>query len=158
MNGRARSTEEIALGLAVAVIGAVFLWASLHIPEGRDLVGPRTVPAVTSGLLVLGGTAIAVQALRGQAGPPAEAGRRLFGIVLPGIALALAFLWLWGALGWTLASLVIAPVFFAIFGARGWRELVLFPACVVAVLYLVFYQLLGLWHGTGWMIERLGLA
>ena len=159
MTAPSRRREESALGLAVAGVGAIFLWQALQIPQGRDLIGPRSLPVVVAVLLGAGGLLISVGSWFGRIAPePAQTEHKLLGIVLPAVAVALAFLWLWSALGWTLASLAAAPVFFFIFGARGWRELVLFPACAVLVLYLVFYQLLGLWHGTGWLIARMGLA
>ena len=158
MSGSYRPVEEVSVGCAVALVGAIFLWASFRIPEVRELVGPRTVPALVSGLLVLGGAAIAVRARAGLAMPATGAEHRFLGIVLPAVGLALLLVWLWGALGWTLANVVVAPIFFAIFGARGRRELLVFPACVIAFLYLVFFQLLGLWHGTGGLVQRLGLS
>lgn len=158
MNDSRHRVEEITVGGAVALIGAIFLWASFRIPEGSDLVGPRSVPALVSSLLVIGGAAITVQVRLGAAKTSADTEHRFLGVVLPGVGLALFFVWLWGAVGWTLASVAVAPVFFAIFGARGLRELVVFPACGIAVLYLVFFQLLGLWHGTGWLIGGLGLS
>ncbi|MBF9034344.1 hypothetical protein HKCCE2091_08840 [Rhodobacterales bacterium HKCCE2091] len=161
MTPAVRRNEEIALGLAIAAVGGVFLWAAYQIPAGRDLVGPRSLPALVAGLLSLGGLAISARAWFGLAAPEtggSETERKLLRVVLPAVAVALAALWLWGAVGWTLASLMVAPVFFGIFGARGWKELVLFPCCAVGLLYLIFYRLLGLWHGTGWLIERLGLS
>lgn len=157
MSLSAPKTEEIALGFAVAVIGAIFLWAGWDIPTGRTMVGPRSVPAIASGLIMFGGFAIALAPMIGRAtGIGVGKPHKVLTIVLPAVALALAALWLWGAVGWTLATLIVAPIFFAIFGARGWRELVLFPLILVSILYLIFYQLLGLWHGTGWLIDRLG--
>lgn len=152
-----RNGEEVALGLVIIGTGAIFLYAGFQIENARGLVGPRSLPLLTSGLIALGGLTIVIRGLFGLSDGKADAEHKLFGIVLPSVALALVFLWLWGALGWTLASLIAAPVFFAVFGARGWKELVLYPASIVAVLYLIFYQFLGLWHGTGWLIERLGL-
>jgi hypothetical protein len=149
--------EETALGLAVAGLGAIFLWSAGDIPPSDSLVGARTVPAIASGLILAGGLAIALRAWV-SAVPGIGSGKpqKFLRIVLPATLLALAFLWLWSAVGWTLASLVIAPAFFAIFGARGWKELLLFPNLVVTLLYLVFYVLLGLWHETGWVLESLG--
>ncbi|RVT81488.1 tripartite tricarboxylate transporter TctB family protein [Rhodobacteraceae bacterium CCMM004] len=152
MSTPARRTEEIALGVALAAVGAVFLWQALLIPQGRDLVGPRSLPVLIAGLFMAGGALVSVRAWTGRIVPaPKATEHKLLGIVLPAAAVALAFLWLWGAVGWTLASLIAAPVFYFIFGARGWRELLLVPAAAVLILYLIFYRLLGLWHGSGWL-------
>jgi hypothetical protein len=159
MTSATRRHEEIALGAGIALLGAVFLWQAFQIPQGRELVGPRSLPVIVAGLLVAGGLLVSLRAWsRRVVLEPGVAEHKFLGIVVPGVAVALAFLWLWSALGWTLASIIVAPVFFFIFGARGWRELVIFPAGAVASLYLVFYELLGLWHGSGWLVERLGLS
>jgi hypothetical protein len=159
MNTVSRRREEMVLGLALAGLGAVFLWQGIAIPTGRDLVGPRFLPVLMASLLILGGALISFKGWFGHIVPePQERDHRLIGIVLPGVATALVFLWLWSAIGWTMASLAVVPAFFFIFGARGWRELILFPGCIILVLYLIFYRLLGLWHGTGWLIERIGLS
>jgi hypothetical protein len=108
---------------------------------------------------MLGGFAIAVTAhLSTEPGIGIGQPQRFVAIVLPAVALALTVLWAWGAVGWTAANLVIGPAFFAIFGARGWKELILFPTALVGFLYHIFYKLLGLWHGTGWLVEALGLS
>ncbi|OAN76283.1 hypothetical protein A8B78_02010 [Jannaschia sp. EhC01] len=138
---------------------AICLWAAWDIPTGRTMVGPRSVPAIAAGFIGLGGLAILLSPLLGRA-PGIGIGKphRVLAIVLPAAVLAMFAVWLWGAVGWTLAALMVAPAFFAIFGARGWRELILFPSALVGILYLIFFQLLGLWHGTGWLIRAMGLS
>ena len=146
--------EEVLLGLGVASLAAVLVWGALAIPEGRSLVGPRFVPLVASAALLAGGLAIAAAPFLGRPpGPGNGAPQRVLDVVLPSAALALAYLWAWSALGWSLASVICAPPLFAIFGARGWKELVLAPLTVVALLYAVFFGLLGLYHQTGWLLD-----
>lgn len=159
MSQSAEKREEFVLGLVLMGFSAICLWAASDIPNGRTVVGPRSVPVIASGFIGLGGLAIMLSPLLGRA-PGIGIGKphRVLGIVVPAAALAMGAVWLWGAVGWTLATLIVGPAFFAIFGARGWRELVLFPSALVGVLYLTFYQLLGLWHGTGWLIRALGLS
>ncbi len=159
MSVSAEKREEIALGLLLMGFSAICLWAAWDIPNGRTLVGPRSVPTISAGFIGLGGFIILLSPLIGRA-PSIGIGtpHRVLGIVLPAAALAMVAVWLWGAVGWTVAALIVAPAFFAIFGARGWRELIFFPCGLVGILYLTFFQLLGLWHGTGWLIRAMGLS
>ena len=55
--------KDVAVALAVVVIGATMLIAALLLPPGsdRDPLGPSTMPAVVGGLLIVGGLALALR-------------------------------------------------------------------------------------------------
>lgn len=152
----ARRAEGAGVGIAVALVGAVFLYAALKVPARGEVVGPGFVPTTTAAFILMGGLWLALSPLTTRrAGPGAGEPHKFFWVVLPAAGLALAYLWLWPALGWLLATLVIVPVFFAVFGARGWRELVLAPLVLVGVLWAIFFWGLNLYNMPGWLIERI---
>ena len=82
-------------------------WTS---PPGAARSAPRFVPLAASGAILAGGLAIAARPLLGlAAGPGAGKPHQFWRIVLPAVALAFAYLWLWGALGWAPATAAAAP-------------------------------------------------
>jgi putative tricarboxylic transport membrane protein len=149
---------DVLVGLFVLLLGAVALWQALVIPLSPlyGQVGPKAVPfVVAGGLIVLGGCLLYV-ALRGgwswaqeDAGAPAN----LRALSLLGAGL-LANLALISFLGFSLAATVQFVLVAAAFGSRRpLRDLVLALVLTLAVWFL-FVEALGVNIGAGLLEEQ----
>lgn len=147
--------------------GAFFLWGALAIPRQPGVLGgPHVVPMTASLLLVVLGLvmlALALRTTRASAEAPAETTAPGAGAQTaaewPGllpvafVAGGLVYVWMIGALGYLPASLIAAPFAFAAFGARGPARTLLGGLVAVGVIYLIFFQTLGLYDPPGRLMD-----
>jgi putative tricarboxylic transport membrane protein len=146
---------DVAAGACVVVLGGVALWQALVIPASPIYaqVGPKLVPFVVAGGLLLLGAGLVYEALRGgwsheledvRDAPPVN--WRAFGLLLAGLA---ANLLLIGPFGFSLAATVQYVLVAAAFGSRRFvRDAVLALVLTLAVWFL-FVEALGVNIGAG---------
>ena len=153
---------DLAAGLFVVALGGLAVWQALAVPTSPIYaqVGPKAVPfAVAAGLLLLG-TGLVVEALRGgwsheleemQDAPPVNL--RAFALLLAGL---LANLLLIGPFGFSLAATAQFMLVAAAFGSRRFvRDAAVALALTLATWFL-FVELLGVNIGAG-VLEGLAL-
>lgn len=150
-----RPWPDLAAGLFVAALGGLAVWQALAIPNSPIYaqVGPKAVPFVVAGGLLLLGAGLAVEALRGgwshgleemQDAPPVN--RRAFALLLAGLA---ANLLLIAPLGFSFAATVQFVLVAAAFGSRRFfRDAAIALALTLATWFL-FVELLGVNIGAG---------
>ncbi len=158
--GTGPSWPDLAAGLFVVVLAALALWQAIVIPNSPIYaqVGPKAVPfVVVGGLLVLGAGLVA-EAWRGgwsheledmRDAPPVNP--RAFALMLAGLA---ANLLLIVPLGFSLAATVQFVLVAAAFGSRRFfRDAAMALALTLAAWFL-FVELLGVNIGAG-VLENL---
>ena len=146
---------DLAAGLFVVVLGGLALWQASVIPTSPIYaqVGPKAVPFVVAGGLLLLGAGLVYQALRGgwsheleevQDAPPVN--WRAFTLLLAGLG---ANLLLIAPLGFSLAATVQFVLVAAAFGSRRFlRDAAIALALTLAV-WFGFVELLGVNIGAG---------
>jgi putative tricarboxylic transport membrane protein len=152
--GGRRSVDRAELGVALLLgaIGALVLFdaARLDVPYSQsDPVGPRTVPFIVAGLLLVCAVALAFNVVRGGHGE-AEEGEDVdltapteWRVVLPLIAAFLANVLLIDVLGWVISG---AMLFWGSSWALGSRHPVRDLVISVALSMATFY---GFYSGLG---------
>jgi putative tricarboxylic transport membrane protein len=143
---------ELGVSLLLGVVGAAVLLdaARLDVPYSQsDPVGPRTVPFLVGGLLLVCAVTLAVNVLRGGRGE-AEEGEDIdltapteWRVVLPLLGAFLANILLIDVLGWVLSG---AMRFFGSSWALGSRHLVRDAVISVTLALVTFY---GFYVGLG---------
>jgi putative tricarboxylic transport membrane protein len=149
---RLAGRSELGVALLLGVVGVVVLVdaAGLHAPYSQsDPVGPRTVPFVVAGLLLVCAVALAVDVLRGGHGE-AEEGEDVdltapteWRVVLPLIAAFVANVLLIDVLGWVISG---ALLFWGSSWALGSRHAVRDAVLSLALSLATFY---GFYVGLG---------
>ena len=146
-----------AVGLTLAGLGIAATIGSLLIGEGlgSGSWGPRMVPLLAAATVLAAGLAEMATAARvapaiaeGTAPPTdADAGDRRLAFGL--FAVALAYAWLMGRIGYMASTALAAPAAFALYGLR--RPAVLLAAAILCplVLHLVFFRLLAAFPPRG---------
>lgn len=146
---------DLAAGLCVAALGGLALWQALAIPVSPIYaqVGPKAVPFLVAGGLLLLGAGLVYEALRGgwshgleevrDAPPP---NRRAFGLLLAGLA---ANLLLIGPLGFSLAATVQYVLVAAAFGSRRFLRDAAVALALTLAAWFLFVELLGVNIGAG---------
>ncbi len=146
---------DLGAALAVLGLGGVTVWQTLAIPASPlyAQVGPKLVPWLVAGALLLLGAGLTAQALRGGwsrdlpevAGAP-PANLRALGLLLAGLLANVALI---GPFGFTVAATAQFALVAAAFGSRS-HLLNLFIAFAVALgAYTLFVKLLGVNIGAG---------
>ena len=152
-NGKRRiDRAELGVSLLLGVIGAVVLFdaARLDVPYSQsDPVGPRTVPFIVGGLLLVCAVALAANVLRGGHGE-AEEGEDIdltapteWRVVVPLVLAFLANVLLIDVLGWVISG---ALLFWGSAWALGSRHPVRDAGISVALSLATFY---GFYSGLG---------
>jgi putative tricarboxylic transport membrane protein len=154
--GGASPWPDLAAALFVVALGGLALWQATAVPTSPIYaqVGPKAVPFVVAGGLLLLGAGLVVEAVRGggwsheleevRDAPPVN--WRAFGLLLAGLA---ANLLLIGPLGFSLAATVQYVLVAAAFGSRRFlRDAAIALALTLAVWFL-FVELLGVNIGAG---------
>ena len=149
---RLAGRSELGVALLLGVVGVVVLVdaAGIHAPYSQsDPVGPRTVPFVVAGLLLVCAAALAVNVLRGGHGE-AEEGEDVdltapteWRVVLPLVAAFVANILLIDVLGWVISG---ALLFWGSSWALGSRHLVRDAVISLALSLATFY---GFYLGLG---------
>jgi len=150
--GRLAGRSELGVALLLGVVGVVVLVdaARIHAPYSQaDPVGPRTVPFVVAGLLLVCAAALAVNVLRGGHGE-AEEGEDVdltapteWRVVLPLVGAFLANVLLIDLLGWVVSG---ALLFWGCSWALGSRHPVRDAVISLALSLATFY---GFYLGLG---------
>jgi putative tricarboxylic transport membrane protein len=155
---RLRGRSELGLAALLGVVGGVVLWDAgrLHSSYAQaDVVGPRTVPFVVGGLLLLCAVLLAVNVLRGGQGE-AEGGEDVdlthpteWRVVLPLIGFFVANIVLVERLGWVVSGAILFWGCAWTLGSRHYaRDAVVSVAIALASFYL-FYSGLGIHLPSG---------
>jgi putative tricarboxylic transport membrane protein len=149
---RLRGRSELGVALLLGVIGAVVLWdaAQLHAPYSQsDPVGPRTMPFIVAGLLLVSGAILAVNVLRGGHGE-AEGGEDVdlthpsdWRTIAPLVAAFVANILLIDRVGWVISGTVL---FWGSVWALGSRRYVRDGLISLALSLVTFY---GFYVGLG---------
>ena len=155
LKSRLAGRSELGVALLLGVVGVVVLVdaASLDAPYSQsDPVGPRTVPFLVAGLLLVCAVALAVNVLRGGHGE-AEEGEDVdltapteWRVVLPLVGAFVANVLLIDRLGWVVSG---ALLFWASTWALGSRHPVRDAAISLAMSLATFY---GFYVGLGIML------
>jgi putative tricarboxylic transport membrane protein len=150
--GRLAGRSELGVALLLGVVGVVVLVdaAGIHAPYSQsDPVGPRTVPFVVAGLLLVCAAALAVNVLRGGHGE-AEEGEDVdltapteWRVVLPLVGAFVANVLLIDLLGWVVSG---ALLFWGCSWALGSRHPVRDAVISLALSLATFY---GFYLGLG---------
>ena len=152
---RERAWPDLAAGLAVLAFGGLAFWQALVIPVSPIYaqVGPKAVPFVVAGGLVLLGAGLVAEALRGgwshgleemQDAPPAN--RRAFALLLAGLG---ANLLLIGPLGFSFAATVQYVLVAAAFGSRRFLRDAAVALVLTLAAWFLFVEMLGVNIGAG---------
>jgi len=150
---RLRGRSELGLAALLGVAGVVVLWdaSRLHATYAQaDVVGPRTVPFVVGGLLLVCAVLLAVNVLRGGQGE-AEGGEDVdltspteWRVVLPLLGFFIANILLVEQLGWVVSGAILFWGCAWTLGSRSYlRDAVVSAAIALASFYL-FYSGLGI--------------
>lgn len=149
---RRTGRSELGMALLLGVVGAVVLWNALSIQPTSsqvDPVGPRGVPFIVAGLLLLCAVWLAVDVLRGGHGE-SEAGEDIdlshpsdWRVVLPLGAVFLANILLIDRLGWVISGTLL---FWGSAWALGSRHYVRDPLIALGLSLGTFY---GFYSGLG---------
>ena len=132
-------------GPILALIGALALLASLSIdpdPDGGQ--GARIFPLISAVVLMILGTLETLTAFRTAAGRP---GRQLRVLLL--LALALAYVFGIGLIGYLVATAIAAPLAFLLFGRGHPLELLAAGLLCPIVYHLLFFVGLGVFPPDG---------
>ena len=156
-----QSRTQIDIGVAAAciTIGAVFALEAWRIdPRSSEAIGPRFVPLVLAGIMIVGGALVGGLAwLRdGSAAPPGSGFgfrdsdiRRIAMVVGAGVVYTFAF-WAIGYMGAT--TLAMALVLW-VFGVRNPLVLIAVPIVAGIVYQIIFMGLMGLLDPRGELLD-----
>jgi putative tricarboxylic transport membrane protein len=156
---------DLGAGVFVRALGALGVWGAAVIPDSPIYaqVGPKAVPFVVGGGLVVLGALLCLVALRGAGAGggwsrdlPDASGTppnwRALGLLGAGLLVNLALI---DALGFVVAATVQFPLVAAAFGARSWWRDLLVGFVVSLAAFLAFARLLGVNIGAGPLLEGL---
>ncbi len=146
---------DVLVGAFVLLLGALALWQAMVIPESPIYaqVGPKAVPLVVAGGLLLLGAGLAYEALRGgwsheleevQDAPPVN--WRAFTLLLAGLG---ANLLLIAPLGFSLAATAQFVLVAAAFGSRSFLRDAALALVLTLATWFLFVELLGVNIGAG---------
>ncbi|HEY9445837.1 MAG TPA: tripartite tricarboxylate transporter TctB family protein [Burkholderiales bacterium] len=140
---RGRYKARAAFGLAVALLGGSYMWASVNISSGPGYtaVGPGAFPLAIGAGLVLSGLAVAIADLLGRTeGVPTEPID--WATLLAMIGLLAAYVAVYEVLGFIVATMVMYALSARALGSRRWGVNILVAVLLTVVVYGVFHYLL----------------
>ncbi|QTV80295.1 tripartite tricarboxylate transporter TctB family protein [Microbacterium sp. NIBRBAC000506063] len=142
---RASRAREVGIAAGVAVLAGGVLVATQSLPDasGGDTFGPRWWPsllAVTT--LLLSGAMIVLAIVKPSFSDEASVTGNGVLRLLGAIGLIIIYGIVWNFVHFIPVTLVLASALTALQGGRGWRALLLFPAVITGVLYVLFGVLL----------------
>lgn len=142
----ASPVREAALGLVFLVLGTVVLVLAraIELPQRSTAVSPRIWPeALAIGLIGLSALQVVVAFVATpDADEQEEVTRKGLLRVAGFVGSILAFGLLWYYVHFLLSGFALVAALTWVAGGRGLKDLVLFPAVIVAVLYVLFALLL----------------
>ena len=163
-----------AVVIGVGIFG-LYLACSIESFEENTLVGPRLVPLMIAGLgIALGilqfvliwmnqrrndqeGSSTDTDANKGKRTPLSpKAVFRMAAVIMIGFA----YIWLFSATGYLLATAAVLAPLLVVFGTRNAGKVALLTIGGTTVYYILFIQLMGIYNPPGWLInlEILGLS
>jgi putative tricarboxylic transport membrane protein len=136
---------EMAIGIAVAAIGVVFLILATNIELAREGLpfGPRWWPTALAVAMILIGAILVIQALvtRTSSGEPRIT--RSGGVALVAtLSLIIGYGFAWQYLDFRAVTPVLLLGLTFVFGGRGIKALVVFPVVTTLLLWSIFGLLL----------------
>jgi hypothetical protein len=147
--------KDLALAVAFGLFGAAVLVIALQLPLGRirDPIGPRTLPAVTGGLIVAFACVVAFRIVRRWRSDgnivPGEGSSDLPGFPASTLramgvwAVLFCYVLLLDAVGFLLLTPVLVAVLLWTMRVRRPLKLAVISILAVAAMYLLFVTLLG---------------
>ena len=146
------------VGLGLAALGAAAGIAALGIGSGwgAGSWGPRAVPLLAAGALVLAGLAESRTAGPAPAAGPVQGS----GDERPAWALlviAVLHVILLGRMGFLISTMLAAPTVFWLFGVRGFMRLLAAAILLPLALHAVFFRFLGVFPPRGSWFDLLDL-
>ena len=150
-----KTAADLGAALFVVALSGVAAWQATVIPTSPIYaqVGPKAVPFLVAGALLLLGVALTLAALRGgwsrdieelQDAPPANL--RALGLLLAGLLANLALI---GPFGFTVAATAQFALVAAAFGSRSHLRNLGIAFAVALGAYALFVKLLGVNIGAG---------
>lgn len=157
-SGRTREgLTEVGASLGLAAVG-VYLVVSTHgiaTPPGESGIGPRFIPYLVGGAMILIGVSLTVAVLRGDRGH-AEEGEDVdaeattdWRTLMPIVVVLVAYLFVLEPLGYLLSTVLLFAGTAWSLGARNVRMLVLLSILVPFVTYMLFTRGLGMYLPNG---------
>lgn len=155
-----KTTADLGAALFVLVLGGLAAWQASVIPTSPIYaqVGPKAVPYLVAGALLLLGAALTAAALRGGWSDDIEglqdaprANLRALGLLLAGLLANLALI---GPFGFTVAATAQFALVAAAFGSRSHLRNLGIAFAVSLGAYALFVKLLGVNIGAG-VVEAL---
>ena len=146
------------VGLGLAAVGAAAGIAALGIGSGwgAGSWGPRAVPLLAAGALVLAGLAESRAAGPAPtAGPAQVSGDERSAWAL--LAIAVLYVLLLGRMGFLVSTMIAAPAVFWLFGGRGPTRLLAAAILLPLALHAVFFRFLGVFPPRGSWFDLLDL-
>lgn len=133
-----------ALCALAASAGLVLLSRQITVRTETGGIDPRWWPTLVGSLALALSVALLIVVLtrtmpRDDIEPTSKAGWARVAVT---VTAAVAYTFLWPAIGYVPATLLVLIILTAAFGARNWKVLVLFPVGLTAFLYLLFGTLL----------------
>lgn len=159
--GRTTPVGEFGFAVGVVALGvfALVRAGSINEPLTAGFMGPRTLPYLVGGALLLAGLAVAVAVLRGHRGQ-AEEGEDIADVdhtdwatVGMLVALLVVHIFLIVPAGWPVAATVLFAGSAVVLGARPWWRAVLIGLALALVLQAAFAGGLGVSLPAGPLLE-----
>ncbi len=173
----ARDKAEFLSAVVVVGVGSFSLYLAYSIRSFQEgiLLGPRLVPMAIAGLgISLGVLQFTIAWVRrvasGKAGDATFSGAgdgkrpalskpavlRMAAIIVIGFA----FIWLFSATGYLIATAIAMALLLVVFGTRNAGKVAMLTIGGTAVYYIIFIRLMGIYNPPGWLInlEMLGLS
>ncbi len=164
-----RTKNDIYVALIVASVGLFFLIQAYLIESSQyDLIGPRLVPMVITGLIIgLGALQLALTiGLRDRSDGTAEisvisegepelpalsrqATIRMAAI----IGLGFIYVWLFSATGYLISTALVLAALLVTFGTQAAGKVTVLTIGGAVAYYLIFIKLMGIHNPPGWLID-----
>jgi putative tricarboxylic transport membrane protein len=163
-------SAAIVVGLGILCL---YLAYSIEVFQ-KVLIGPRPVPMAIAGMIIALGLLqfVVTWATRAKSrkdsdlpvsgkgngespGLSKPAVVRMTALIIIGFA----YIWLFAAIGYLLATAIAMAALLVIFGTHSAAKVVLMTAIGTAVYYIIFIRLMGIYNPSGWLInpEMIGL-
>lgn len=173
----ARVKSEILSVVVVVGLGIFYLYLAYSIRSYEEgiLIGPRLAPMAIAGLGIgLGVLQFTIAWVRhvksGKAGDPTFYGTgkgkwptlsktavlRMATVIIIGFA----FIWLFSATGYLIATTIALAALLVVFGTRNAGKVAVLTIGGTAAYYIIFIRLMGIYAPPGWLInlETLGVG
>ncbi len=152
---------EIAVGIAVALIGVFFLVSAESIPaDSSDAFGPRSLPQVISSLIIALGTMWAAislsKARRTEVAPnprPNTRNQFLLTRILPLMALSILYGLFFQWFGYLVSTFLILVPVLVIYENRSLPRVLTVAAIATALYFMLFIKVMGIFDAGGSVVN-----